>query len=183
MEKTYEMVKINDSEHGTDQLSDRESQLHVNSSFDEVQNLTRQVSALKMSLIGLTLFTIVGYIILLIKPKQVIVVHSADDSNNSNEEMTITYQTRTIRNIAFGSCTSYDLREQTIWKDAIIPSNPDVWIWLGDMVYLDDNEINCNQYQNTIDWQQSCNCTADYIHTPPYSCHAGDMQKIVGYKR
>ncbi|CAN0051240.1 unnamed protein product, partial [Laminaria digitata] len=26
---------------------------------------------------------------------------------------------------------------QPIWTQAIIPSEPDAWIWLGDMAYLD----------------------------------------------
>lgn len=85
-------------------------------------------------------------------------------------------QRKTFRaaNIAFGSCTSYDLRDMDIWNTAIIPSEPDVWIWTGDMVYLDDNEIDCNVFEDSQDWQASCNCTPSYINSPPHSCHAGD---------
>ncbi len=77
--------------------------------------------------------------------------------------------------IAFGSCTGYDLRPLTIWTEAIIPAQPDVWIWTGDMVYLDDNEINCRVYQDTDAWQGSCNCSASWLEKPPYRCKAGDI--------
>ena len=62
-----------------------------------------------------------------------------------------------------------------IWSKSIIPSDPHVWIWTGDMVYIDDNEINCSVFQNTVSWQQSCNCTPSFIESPPYTCHAGDV--------
>jgi hypothetical protein len=80
-----------------------------------------------------------------------------------------------VSNIAFGSCTSYDLRKLDIWKTAIIPSAPDAWIWTGDMVYLDDNEINCNMFEDTQQWQEACNCTATWLEKPPYRCKAGDV--------
>lgn len=82
----------------------------------------------------------------------------------------------TAQNIAFGSCTSYDLRQMSIWTDAIIPSSPDVWIWAGDMVYLDDNEVNCAIFETTQEWQQSCNCSQTWLLNPPYTCHAGDAE-------
>lgn len=82
------------------------------------------------------------------------------------------------KNIAFGSCSSYDLRQMPIWEDAIIPSEPDVWIWAGDMVYLDGNEVNCEVTENSasIEWQQSCNCSATWLLSPPHTCHAGDAE-------
>ena len=39
-----------------------------------------------------------------------------------------------IRRIAFGSCTSYDIRPQPIWTQGVVPARPDAWVWLGDMV-------------------------------------------------
>ena len=45
--------------------------------------------------------------------------------------------------IGFGSCTSYDLRDELIWAEGVVPSAIDAWIWLGDMVYLDDPSVNC----------------------------------------
>ena len=66
----------------------------------------------------------------------------------------------------------------TIWTKSIIPADPHAWIWAGDMVYLDDNEINCNIFERSLEWQRSCNCTPSYINSPPYSCHAGDLEYI-----
>lgn len=79
------------------------------------------------------------------------------------------------KTIAFGSCSSYDLRDMTVFTDAIIPTQPDAWIWTGDFVYLDDSTINCEIYQASAEWQESCNCTATWFANPPYSCHAGDV--------
>jgi alkaline phosphatase D len=86
-----------------------------------------------------------------------------------------------IRKIGFGSCTSYDMRDMTIWRDAIIPAEIDAWIWAGDFVYLDDNNVNCQAYEDkyavtdsTI-WQSSCNCTPSWLQIPPFSCRAGDL--------
>lgn len=81
-----------------------------------------------------------------------------------------------IHTIAFGSCTSYDLRPWDIFTTAIIPSKPDMWIWTGDFVYLDDNEVNCAIFEDSSLWQQSCNCSANWLDSPPYSCHAGDIE-------
>jgi hypothetical protein len=44
--------------------------------------------------------------------------------------------------IAFGSCTSYDLRPQPVWK-SVVASGPDAWIWLGDMAYTDSPLVDC----------------------------------------
>ena len=48
----------------------------------------------------------------------------------------------TVSKIAFGSCTSYDMRPQPVWTNGVIPSAPDAWIWAGDMAYMDDPTIN-----------------------------------------
>ncbi len=82
----------------------------------------------------------------------------------------------TASKIAFGSCSSYDLRQMHVWTDAIVPSAPDAWIWAGDMVYLDDNEVNCAIFETSAEWQQSCNCSASWLLKPPYTCHAGDVE-------
>ena len=77
--------------------------------------------------------------------------------------------------IAFGSCSSYDLRDLNIFTDAIIPSKPDAWIWAGDFVYLDETDINCAIFQNSQEWQMTCNCTATWSQEPPFTCRAGDV--------
>lgn len=79
--------------------------------------------------------------------------------------------------LAFGSCTSYDLRDWDIFTDAIVPSQPDAWVWAGDFVYLDDTDLDCTHTHiatGADEWKASCNCTATWLHSPPFSCHAGD---------
>ena len=48
-------------------------------------------------------------------------------------------EARTITRIAFGSCSKED-RDQPIWE-AIVRSRPDLWIWLGDIVYADTEDM------------------------------------------
>eukprot|EP01117_Protostelium_nocturnum_P010183 TRINITY_DN3641_c0_g1_i1.p1 TRINITY_DN3641_c0_g1~~TRINITY_DN3641_c0_g1_i1.p1 ORF type:complete len:454 (-),score=134.57 TRINITY_DN3641_c0_g1_i1:153-1514(-) len=40
-----------------------------------------------------------------------------------------------LKKLAFGSCNKQRL-EQTVW-DGILSYNPDLWVWLGDVVYVD----------------------------------------------
>lgn len=40
-----------------------------------------------------------------------------------------------VTNLAFGSCNAHN-RDQQIWK-GIADSNPDIFVWLGDVVYAD----------------------------------------------
>ncbi|NDK56797.1 alkaline phosphatase family protein [Pontibacter sp. BT213] len=46
----------------------------------------------------------------------------------------------TVDTIAFGSCNRQDL-PQVIWP-AISQNNPDVWVWLGDNIYGDSEDMN-----------------------------------------
>lgn len=41
-----------------------------------------------------------------------------------------------ISKIAFGSCNKHD-KDQSIWR-SILNVNPDLFVWLGDIVYADD---------------------------------------------
>lgn len=93
----------------------------------------------------------------------------SDDSNS--------YKSFSASTIAFGSCSSYDLRDLPIFTDAIIPTQPPVeaWIWAGDMVYLDESDLNCYIYENTPDWQLTCNCTPNWYQTTN-GCHAADVE-------
>lgn len=43
--------------------------------------------------------------------------------------------TSPVTDLAFGSCNAHN-RDQTIWK-GIVDSNPDLFVWLGDVVYAD----------------------------------------------
>lgn len=92
--------------------------------------------------------------------KQVNSMHSAEPTSFEN-----------VNNIALGSCTSYDLRPQPIWTEGVIPSAPDMWMWLGDMAYMDRSPLDC---QGVPDFAQ-CNCTSDYMRHPPFQCLAGDV--------
>ena len=49
---------------------------------------------------------------------------------------------RPVSRIAFGSCTSHDLRPQPIWE-AVVAAQPDAWIWVGDMAYTDNPLVDC----------------------------------------
>eukprot|EP00241_Pyramimonas_parkeae_P003592 CAMPEP_0114237380 /NCGR_PEP_ID=MMETSP0058-20121206/7357_1 /TAXON_ID=36894 /ORGANISM="Pyramimonas parkeae, CCMP726" /LENGTH=654 /DNA_ID=CAMNT_0001349413 /DNA_START=109 /DNA_END=2073 /DNA_ORIENTATION=+ len=75
-----------------------------------------------------------------------------------------------INRIAFGSCTSYHHVSQ-VWVEGVIPSAPDAWIWMGDMSYMDDPNINCDDFPT----HSNCNCTADWLHIPPHGCNAGNL--------
>ncbi|MBL7776506.1 MAG: hypothetical protein JNK89_10925, partial [Saprospiraceae bacterium] len=44
-------------------------------------------------------------------------------------------RSKALTEIAFGSCNRMD-KPQTMWFD-VAANNPDLWIWLGDIVYAD----------------------------------------------
>ena len=44
-----------------------------------------------------------------------------------------------LARIAFGSCSKHD-REQPMWEN-IVDSKPDLWIWLGDIIYADTRDM------------------------------------------
>lgn len=76
-----------------------------------------------------------------------------------------------ISKIAFGSCTSYDLRPQPVWTQGVIAAQPDAWIWVGDMAYMDDPVIDCAR----VSYFPGCNCTPNFMRRPPSGCFAGDV--------
>jgi hypothetical protein len=78
---------------------------------------------------------------------------------------------RTVHRIAFGSSTAYDYSPQPVWSHGIIPSDPDAWIWLGDMAYMDGPRVNCE----AMPAHKHCNCTSDWLHRAPNSCMAGPV--------
>jgi len=53
------------------------------------------------------------------------------------EETTTVNDTKSV--ITFGSCNRHD-EPQPLWKD-IINNQPDVWVWLGDIVYGDTKDM------------------------------------------
>ncbi|CAN0212970.1 unnamed protein product [Pylaiella littoralis] len=79
---------------------------------------------------------------------------------------------REVSKIAFGSCTSRGIQDdpgQPIWTQAIIPAEPDAWIWAGDMAYLDNPTVNCDLLPDDPD----CVCRDTYMRVEPW-CAAGD---------
>ena len=44
-----------------------------------------------------------------------------------------------VTHIAFGSCNEHD-KDQKIWK-SIIDANPDLFVWLGDVIYGDSESL------------------------------------------
>lgn len=80
--------------------------------------------------------------------------------------------TRRVRRIAFGSGTSPEIAAQPVWTRAIIPSAPDVWIWLGDMAYLDEPEVDCALSPA----HPHCNCSSDWFQHQGVSCVRGNSK-------
>ncbi len=53
------------------------------------------------------------------------------------------YELTDIQSIAFGSCNKQDL-DQSFWT-TIQAKNPDLWIWLGDNIYADTEDMSAMQ--------------------------------------
>ncbi|KAG1658589.1 hypothetical protein FOA52_016201 [Chlamydomonas sp. UWO 241] len=78
-----------------------------------------------------------------------------------------------VSRIAFGSCTSHDLRPQPIWR-TVVGAAPDVWIWVGDMAYTDVPSVDCAQ----VPLSPQCICTLNFLHSSAGECFAGDLDHI-----
>ena len=50
-----------------------------------------------------------------------------------------TGNTKTLQTIAFGSCNKHH-KDQKIWA-SILQNKPDLWIWLGDIIYADTEDM------------------------------------------
>ncbi|WP_462248584.1 alkaline phosphatase D family protein [Ekhidna sp.] len=46
-----------------------------------------------------------------------------------------------INRIAFGSCSKQNQPDDQLWKE-VIDTNPNLWIWLGDNIYGDSEDVN-----------------------------------------
>jgi alkaline phosphatase D len=85
-----------------------------------------------------------------------------------------------INKIAFGSCTSYSLEPLPIFDVIRTSSRPDMWIWAGDMVYLDDPISDCTDpdttpFPSVYPYIDECHCeNKDWLMIPPYSCSPAD---------
>ena len=99
---------------------------------------------------------------------------------------------RLVKRIAFGSCSSYDMEPLPVFT-RVVEQEPDVWIWAGDMVYLDEPDVDCasNDYafseqvnlteyvttepESDTTSTRTCQCACDpsWLHIPPSTCAAG----------
>lgn len=71
--------------------------------------------------------------------------------------------TKNLTTIAFGSCNKINL-PQTMWE-AVAANKPDLWIWLGDIIYADTNNMTAlsNMYKllkNNTEYKKLT------VHTP-----------------
>ncbi|BBN15673.1 hypothetical protein MPTK1_6g21440 [Marchantia polymorpha subsp. ruderalis] len=76
-----------------------------------------------------------------------------------------------VSRVAFGSCTSRRDVYQPIWRQGVIPSSPQAWIWAGDIAYMDWPDTNCKEKPEHFE----CNCTRDWLHVNRQTCLAGDV--------
>ena len=60
----------------------------------------------------------------------------------------------------------------TITNQGVIPLQPDAWIWVGDMAYLDTQLVDCVKRPDAA----GCQCESGYLAHPPSQCAAGDVQ-------
>lgn len=56
-------------------------------------------------------------------------------------------------------------------QQGVLPTNPDAWLWVGDMTYLDTALVDCEHHPQ----HAGCHCEQDFLHHP-WQCFAGDVQ-------
>jgi hypothetical protein len=78
--------------------------------------------------------------------------------------------------IGFGSCTSYDIRDQPIWTEGVIPTKVDAWIWAGDIAYLDNPTVQCDLGGGEVSASPECHCETSWLAAMPHSCMAGQVE-------
>jgi len=76
-----------------------------------------------------------------------------------------------VSRIAYGSCTSFHLYPQPVWTQGVIPSDPDAWIWLGDIVYMDIPFVDCDVHPE----DPQCHCDVTAFTYPPSACMTGNL--------
>jgi alkaline phosphatase D len=72
-------------------------------------------------------------------------------------------ETKVLETIAFGSCNRTDL-EQNIWP-SIRQTNPDLWIWLGDAIYADTE--NMEKMKRMYEEQKAVQAYTYFVRTTP----------------
>lgn len=82
---------------------------------------------------------------------------SCSKNQNKQEEILIEPEvSKSLTSIAFGSCNKHDL-PQPLWNP-ILEENPDLWIWLGDIVYGDTHDMDLLKSKYESQYNQ-----ADYV--------------------
>lgn len=71
--------------------------------------------------------------------------------------------TKTLEIIAFGSCNKTNL-EQNIWS-SIQATKPDLWVWLGDVIYADTDDM--NKMQKMYQAQKAIPEYATFVKSTP----------------
>lgn len=51
---------------------------------------------------------------------------------------------------------------------------PDVWVWLGDLAYMDIPAVDCYSKEN--EEHPDCNCIPTLLRHPSHGCKSGDEQ-------
>ena len=59
----------------------------------------------------------------------------------------------------------------------VIPEEPDAWIWLGDMAYMDNPVLDCSIKANAA--HPDCICATDFLRHMPYQCLAGNIDNAL----
>ena len=61
-----------------------------------------------------------------------------------------------------------------LFVQAIIPAKPDVWVWMGDLAYMDIPAVDCYSKENHE--HPDCNCSPTVLRHPSHGCKSGDEQ-------
>jgi alkaline phosphatase D len=94
--------------------------------------------------------------------------HKIPANSPQNNQQLSGLNDMTLQKIAFGSCAKQDLA-QPLWQD-IIANKPDVWVWLGDNIYVTP--------QATVEKMKQ-RCTAQ-LQNPDYQVFLKTNTPIIG---
>lgn len=75
-----------------------------------------------------------------------LMIAACDSGNRTSDASAVVHNAIESENaftIAFGSCSNQEL-PQVAWP-AVLANNPDVWIWMGDNIYMDSENMEATQ--------------------------------------
>lgn len=155
-------------------------------------------SGLKFSDVLLSVVLVLAIVAVVLSSIALHEAHKGD--NDDNKKAASTYSKRAakkeigllqrsgpISKIAFGSCTTYYRHPQSIWTQVrlhfsarwlkvfqgVIPSDPDMWIWLGDFAYFDSYLDYCTGAEDEN--IPECKCEMTVKTYPPHHCMNGNL--------